>query len=247
MNSRKKKSLTLNRLLVLTILFLGVGIGAWHLFLRPAHTSITLQPLPEGFYSHGIDISHHQGEIDWETFFSKMDTTISFVYCKVTEGAHFVDEQWERNHRHLEKYGMKHGAYHFFTPDISARLQVDHFLNYYMPSRDDLPPVLDAEVEASTDARLIDGMKEWLTAVEEETGERPIIYTSYTMYRDKMKGKFPGYDFWIASYNLTEARMGSPEIIHWQYSDRGCVPGMKGFVDLNFSKKKFGVQLDRAQ
>lgn len=243
---RKKSKISLRHLLGILLFIVIVG-GITYYFIRPEPSSIELQPLPEGFYSHGIDVSHHQGEIDWDTFFEQMDTTISFVYYKVTEGSHFVDEHWQRNHRALENQGMKHGGYHFFTPDISASLQAYHFLKQFAIHEMDLPPVLDAETEASTDKRLIEGMKEWLTIVEARTRIRPMIYTSYSLYRDKMRGKFPGYSFWIASYNMDATRLEDPEIIHWQYSDRGKIPGIQELVDLNFSKTRFAEPIEFAQ
>ncbi|MDG1334413.1 MAG: GH25 family lysozyme [Crocinitomicaceae bacterium] len=243
-----KTSFTIKRLALISIALVAVGFFTWYLFIRPtSHDSINLQPLPEGFASHGIDVSHHQGEIDWEDFLEKMDTTISFVYYKVTEGTHFVDSQWERNHSILSNSELKHGAYHFFTPDVSGEMQADHFLNEYTPRKSELPPVLDAEVNASTDERLIEGMKAWLKTVEGQSGIRPVIYTSYSMYRDKMKGKFDGYQFWIASYNPNASRVEDLEVIHWQYSDRGEVPGIRGLVDLNFSKEDFGPRVELAE
>lgn len=176
-----------------------------------------------------------------------MDTTISFVYYKVSEGTHFVDSRWKQNHSALSKSDLKHGAYHFFTPDVSASRQAQHFLNEYTPKKSELPPVLDSEVEASTNESLIKGMKEWLRVVENESGIRPIIYTSYSMYRDKMKGRFDGYQFWIASYNPNQSRVQDEQIIHWQYSDRGKVPGIEGSVDLNFSKLSFRPRIELAR
>lgn len=247
MAQRKTTSITFRRLTYLTLFSIGIGFACWYIFIRPNSSSpIHLQPLPKGFLSHGIDVSHHQGTIDWDLFFEYMDTTVSFVYCKVSEGTHFNDSQWNRNHSILAKSKLKHGGYHFFTPDISGEMQAAHFLNQYTPTKNELQPVLDAEVPASTDSRLVNGMKEWLKAVEERTSIRPIIYTSYSMYRDKLKGKFPGYQFWIASYNPTESRVQDAEIIHWQYSDRGTVPGITGMVDLNFSKLSFRPSMDRA-
>lgn len=248
MPKRKKTSFTVKRLILISLVLIGVGFCTWFFLIRPkTQNSIQLQPLPNGFVAHGIDVSHHQGEIDWECLLNEMDTTLSFVYYKVTEGTHFVDSQWERNHAILSKSEIKHGAYHFFTSDISAGMQADHFLNEYTPDKSELPPVLDAEVEASTDEKLISGMKEWLKAVEDESGIRPIIYTSYSMYRDKMKGKFNGYQFWIASYNPNESRVQDAEVIHWQYSDRGKVPGIRGLVDLNFSKQSFRPRIELAE
>ncbi len=248
MKRRKKTSFTIKRLIFLTSFFIGVGFCTWYFFIRPqSEQEIQLQPLPEGFLSHGIDVSHHQGKINWDAFFSSMDTTISFVYCKVTEGIHFIDPQWKRNHGILSNQEMKHGGYHFFTPNVSAQLQADHFINHYAHTVGELAPVLDAEVEASSDQSLIAGMREWLRLVESETGIRPVIYTSYSMYRDKMKGKFPGHKFWIASYNPNEQRVQDPEIIHWQYSDHGKVPGINALVDLNFSKQSFRPLIEQAE
>ena len=248
MSRRKKTSFTINRLIFLSLLLVGVGFGTWYFFIRPnSQQAIGIQPLPEGFASHGIDVSHHQGEIDWETLLEEMDTTISFVYCKVTEGTNFIDSEWKRNHSILSNSEMKHGGYHFFSPDVSAEKQAAHFLRHYSPKKSEMPPILDAEVEASSDKALIDGMKVWLRIVKEKTGIRPVIYTSFSMYRDKMKGKFPGYQFWIASYNPDESRVQNPEIIHWQYSDCGNVPGIIGMVDLNFSKQSFRSKIELAE
>lgn len=247
MARRKKTSFTVQRLILLFFILIGVGIVTWYLFIRPnSQQSINLKPLPEGFVSHGIDVSHHQGEIDWKHFLEKMDTTISFVYYKITEGTHFVDSQWKRNHSILSHGELKHGGYHFFTPDVSAEMQADHFLNQYTPSLSELPPVLDAEVDALTNESLISGMKTWLKIVEDDSGVRPIIYTSYSMYRDKMKGKFDGYQFWIASYNPKESRVQDSQIIHWQYSDCGQIPGINGLVDLNFSKQSYRPRIELA-
>lgn len=248
MKRRKKTSFTIKRLIFLTSLFIGVGMCLWYFFIRPhSEASIGLQPLPEGFHSHGIDVSHHQGEIDWEKFMEKMDSKIGFVYCKVTEGTSFIDPMWKQHNEFFTNQEMKHGGYHFFLPDVSAPLQAEHFLKHYLPTNCGMPPVLDAEIEASTDDALINGMREWLKIVETKTNVRPVIYTSYSMYRDKMKGKFPHHQFWIASYNRNEERLKDPAIIHWQYSDRGKLPGINELVDLNFSKESYGPLIEQAR
>lgn len=246
MPRKKKRSFTIQRLIAITAIFLCLGFLVWYFYGRTDHSSIHIQPLPEGFLSHGIDVSHHQGEIDWDEFSERMDTTISFVYCKVTEGNTFVDGRWVFNQAELKRKKIRHGGYHFFSPDLSGKTQAQHFLKHYGSNQGNLPPVLDAEEEALTDEILISNMKEWLRIVEQKVGIRPIIYTSFSLYRDKMKGKFPNHQFWIASYNPDESRVQDPAIIHWQYSDRGSIPGISGTVDLNFSKLDYRPKLERA-
>lgn len=200
---------------------------------------VSFRELPEGFMSYGIDISHHQGKIDWERSFTAMDSLVSFVYCKATEGLNHVDTQWERNREQLIAHGVLHGAYHFFLPQKDPVLQAQHFLNHYKPLQGDLPPVLDAEIEVKAQKKLVKDMLIWLRTVEQATGKRPVIYTSHHLYRTVLKEAFVDYKFWIANYNKNVSGLEDEQIIHWQYSDKGEIPGIKEDVDLNFSKIEF--------
>ena len=207
-------------------------------FLSPKKNyPISIGELPEGYLSHGIDISHYQGNIDWEAFSSDTNNIISYVYCKVTEGETIIDDFWKVNREKLKELNIPHGGYHFFHPNTDVSIQVKHFLNHYTPSQTDLPPVLDVETETNSDKKLIKAMKQWLTLFEEETGRRPVIYTSYHFYITKFKNEFNEYKFWIANYNKNvESKLEDENIIYWQYSDNGKVYGIEGPVDLNFSK-----------
>ena len=46
---------------------------------------------------YGIDVSHHQGEIEWGRVAENTSPRISFVYIKVTEGATFQDPKYLMN------------------------------------------------------------------------------------------------------------------------------------------------------
>lgn len=200
---------------------------------------VGFRELPPNFESHGIDISRYQGEIDWEVLFDQTDSIISFIYCKATEGVSHVDEHYKRNKEALREHNKAFGVYHFFTPSLNAESQAEHFLNNYSPNGNELPPVLDVETESVADEKLVARMQEWLNIVERRTGKRPIIYTSYHFYKTKFKSEFKNYQFWIANYSHRNDRMLDERIIHWQYSDKGGVPGIEGPVDLNFSKQNF--------
>jgi len=239
---RKKKS---TRQITALLLFLSVLVGSYFVystFLKREITPIEfsdLPTLPPGFKSYGIDISHHQSEVNWDTFFEENDSTIQFIYCKVTEGETLIDREWQNNHTRLFKEKMPHGGYHFFRPSIDPVVQANHFLKHYNFNETNLPPALDVEIEGATDASLIQNMTIWLNLIERATGKRPLIYTSYNFYTEKFKGHFENYKFWVANYSNHAYRFVDDQIIHWQFSETGEIPGIKGFVDLNYSKIDF--------
>lgn len=240
MARRKKSKKSLRNFLLFLVALLILGfIAVRYLSHRGYNGALELKELPEGFVGHGIDVSHHQGTIDWDYFAESCDSLISFVYCKATEGSSHVDSRWVENRHALIDHGIPHGAYHFYSPNTEALAQAKHFLAHYKMHDSDLPPVLDAETESKTDKQLISGMLTWLQHVEAKTGRRPVIYTSHHFYRSKFKGKFPGYKFWIANYNPIVEGLDDPAIICWQHSDNGNVPGIQGPVDMNFTKIEY--------
>ncbi|MDG1146868.1 MAG: GH25 family lysozyme [Crocinitomicaceae bacterium] len=239
MRKRKKKTSVVPLLIFTWVLAVGLLL----LYKKPEKEihakTLSLKTLPPTFKSYGIDVSHHQDIIDWELFNQDTDSLIKFVYCKATEGTHFLDPQWKSNRKQLTALNITHGAYHFFNPKANPTTQAKYFLRNYTCKQSDLPPVLDAETEGNSTIELIKHMKTWLKYIEHATGKRPIIYTSYHFYNTKFKNAFEGYKFWIANYSNTPNRVKHKNIIHWQYSDCGQIPGIKNKVDLNFSKVDF--------
>lgn len=237
----KKKSKSSYKGIVIIILLLGLAALAYFYYAKDSKIikrENVLESIPEGFPSFGIDVSHHQGDIDWEKLFVKerYDTIIHFVYCKATEGADYVDSQWAQNRSILQKLQIPNGAYHFFSPKTAPRPQATHFLNYWKKSDLDLPPVLDVESEGFTDSDLIAKMKIWLLEVEKQTGMRPIIYTSLNFFETKFFHEFKDYKFWIAAYSRKPDCIDDSRIIHWQFSESGVLPGIDEKVDFNVSK-----------
>lgn len=208
---------------------------------RPMSPASFRKTVPEGFAAIGIDVSHHQGNIDWEKLFTESgyDSLIYFVYCKATEGHTHIDTKWERNRKALNNLGIPNGAYHFFQPKDPPRPQAAHFLDHWKKRDIDLPPVLDVETEGLSDEDLIAKMKIWLTEIELHSGMRPVIYTSLNFYETKFQDDFKDYKFWIAAYSRKPDCIADERIIHWQYSESGKLPGCKEKVDINVSKLNF--------
>lgn len=196
---------------------------------------------PHSDYPIGIDISHHQGEINWNRLLKQehFDTLIKFVYFKVSEGENHLDREWEKNRKVLNEYSIPCGAYHFYQPKKDPIVQAHHFLKHYKHHYNDLPPVLDIEIESFPSTEFIHNIKRWLNEVKKQTGITPIIYTSKYLYNTHFLKGFDTEHFWIASYGSDPGFIDDPRILIWQYSEKGALPGISEKTDLNLVKPHF--------
>ena len=155
-------------------------------------------------YVHGIDISHHQGEIDWPrlSLATYRERPINFVFMKATEGGDFVDDSFRYNFSQARECGLVRGAYHFFLPDVPAEVQARNFISQVQLQPGDLPPVLDIEVMGKGGAeQLQQSAATWLSLVERHYGVAPIIYASYKFKTKHLNNPpFTHYPYWIAHY-----------------------------------------------
>ena len=192
---------------------------------------------------HGIDVSHHQGKINWDkvcraTLHKK---TISFVFVKCSEGKTKLDKFYKRNREEVRKHHLKFGAYHFFTPGCSPREQALLFIHNSGLKNGDLRPVLDVENKGKiSKQQLIEDVLEWLKIVGKHYNCMPILYTSHTFRTHYLNDeRISHYPFWKAHYQVGGIITGK----NWtfcQYSRRGRVAGIKdgkdNYVDLNVFK-----------
>lgn len=181
---------------------------------------------------YGIDVSHHQGPIDWERV---AGDDISFAYIKATEGGDHVDGRFAENWEAAGTAGIERGAYHFFTLCTPGAVQARHFLNVVPTAPSALPPAVDLELagncRARPDAVTVEReVRAFLDVVEEETGKTAVLYVGddfesvyelrATLGRPLWLPRFllhPGYDSWRI----------------WQVGAFAEVDGVGGHVDLD--------------
>lgn len=197
--------------------------------------------IPLDKQSFGIDVSHHQGTIKWDTLINNSEIVpdIDFVFIKSTEGIEHVDKQLQLNSEALQNLKVPFGVYHFFRPRKSSIAQSRHFLNQSPLQKTSLPPVLDVEVESTSAQALKDSVKVWLNQIELHSGKRPIIYCSWSYYKTYFRNEFSEYKFWIARYSSTVSFEDYPDIIYWQFTDQAQLPYHQTAIDLNVSPIKF--------
>ncbi len=230
-------------------LFIGASVIAafcfiallGYLWLQSRELSFEQYPefgieMPSSYEIHGIDVSKYQQNISW-TMVKEMqvkDIRIGFAFIKATEGNNHTDSHFKRNWRRSKKAGITRGAYHFFIASKDGKTQAKNFINSVELESGDLPPVLDVEQNNGTSAaRLRTEVKEWLDAVEEYYGVKPIIYTNVSFYETYLQGYFDDYSLWVAHYFQPQKPRIEREWSFWQHSEEGRVNGIASKVDFN--------------
>lgn len=191
--------------------------------------------LPLNYKIHGIDVSHHQGEIDWDAIKEtrKQEYPISFAIMKATEGGDYKDRRFAENFVRSREVGLIRGAYHFYNPNTDPIRQANFFISQVKLEKGDFAPVLDIERKPHDKAKLQTDLLKFLNHLEQYYGVKPIIYTSYK-YKTRYLNtpEFDAYPLWIAHYYVETLNYEGPWLI-WQHTDYGTVPGIDSNVDLN--------------
>lgn len=192
----------------------------------------------EEYSVQGIDVSHHQGKILWD---SVATDEIQFAFVKATEGGDHIDSLFAKNWSELKRVGIKRGAYHFFQPDISPKEQASNFISNVRLEPGDLAPVVDVEILGNAKSRdLVKNLEIWLQLIENNYGVKPLIYSNQKFFLKHLRSFANRYPTWVARYNhlAPEVSYKSPWDF-WQYGNKGQVSGIKGDVDLNVFRGEF--------
>lgn len=186
--------------------------------------------------TRGIDISNHQGIVD----FDLLKNDVSFCIPKATEGVGYFDPYFERNWSESERVGLRRGAYHFARPSYgnTADEEATFFVSHLGPLGSDAIIVLDYEDD--WDGDVVGWCKRFLDLVAEATGLTPYIYLNLSLINshDWSSVISAGYPLWLAYYDQDPLALPSvpwPKVAIKQWTSSGTVSGVAGRVDLNTS------------
>lgn len=197
-----------------------------------------LKPDKNKFPLTGIDISHHQNDIQW--LFVKNE--ISFVFVKATEGSDYIDNKFNSNIDSIKKYKIPYSAYHFFTFCSTGKEQAKNFISNFQVDTNALPPVLDLEFLGNCNKKNVSDydvkkeVQDYLDTIQNHYNKIPIIYTTYDFYNKYLVNDFKQYHFWIRDLFKEPKLKDNKEFVFWQYSNCGKINGINGNVDMNVFK-----------
>ncbi len=188
---------------------------------------------------HGVDVSHYQGTIDWETLSQQ---GLDFAIIKATEGSTHIDDRFDENWQAAEQTHLYLGAYHFFSFDSEGDRQAASYIETVGSLEGKLAPVVDVEYYGTKRsnpperAEVIKKLKDLLDTLEQHYQIKPIIYTTFTVYNEYIKGEFEGYPLWVRSIYCPPAVLFGNKWSFWQYMDTAMLEGYVGdqkYIDVN--------------
>ena len=213
--------------LIIALMIAAAGLYAVGLWI-PNNPSPTRYPI------RGVDVSHHQGSINWSAVKA---AGVQFAYIKATEGGDYKDPEFARNWTGSASIGLRHGAYHFFILDTPAAQQAQNFISTVTAEPDALPPAIDLEFSGLNRQRrparqkFAHELAVFHDALAAHYGKIPVIYTT-SDFKEEYLRSMSIERLWIREI-FTEPRLGHEPWIFWQFSPRGRMKGMRGYVDLN--------------
>lgn len=193
-----------------------------------------------------IDISHHQGTIDWPKVAAD---GVKGVFIKATEGIGYIDPLFRKNVQGAIAAGLKVGFYHFAHPDNSPVAEAKHFTDTVKGLKTDLPLVLDLEqAKGKTGYQLTTFAASWLDEVERLTTKRVMLYTGASFAKTYLGAALSKWPLWVAHYNVNQP-MANATWNKWavfQYTSSGKVNGIVGNVDVNEMELSYWMEITKS-
>jgi len=177
----------------------------------------------------GIDVSGHQGNVDWSGHWGQGRR---FAYVKATEGTYYTNPYFAQQYNGSYDVGMIRGAYHFATPDsASGAAQANYFVDHgggWSADGKTLPGALDMEYNpyGSTcygmpKSAMGAWIKDFSDTYRSRTGRYPVIYTSTSWWDQCVGASFSTTSpLWVARYASSVGALPYDWDYHtfWQYS-----------------------------
>ncbi|ANK90984.1 MULTISPECIES: glycoside hydrolase family 25 protein [Rhizobium] len=187
----------------------------------------------------GIDVSHHQGDIDWRTVAAQPN--VRFAIMKATEGGDHKDSRFAENWQRAGDAGIVRGAYHFFTFCRPGRDQAQNVLATVPKAPRTLPIAIDLEFvgncnKVPTVEEMATEVNAFVTELKAIFPEKPIFYVTQEFFDQYLKGneaRFPEHYLWLRSVLNEPTQEGCSRWSIWQFADNGALNGIRGPVDLN--------------
>lgn len=195
----------------------------------------------------GIDVSEHQGRIDW----NQVKGNIDFAMLRAGYGRNNIDKQFIRNISECNRLGIPVGIYWFsYAWSVEmARNEAKYVLEAIKDYKVDYPISYDLEYDTLNYAskngvtigkRLATDMINAFCSTIEQSGYKAMNYANPDFINNKFYNNEINYPLWLAWYGVSKDKAKAYNCAMWQFTDTGVLEGINSSrVDYNYCYEDF--------
>ena len=226
----KKKIFVIFTILLMSIIFYSTELWAF----SPSDSELI----------NGIDVSQWQEDIDFEKV---ANDGIEIVYIKATEGTNYIDPYFREYYNNAKENNLKIGFYHYLTArtEEEARNEANFFVSTIANTIPECRLAMDFESFGDLNVEQINNISEaFLEEVINLSQKEVVIYSDSFNAREvfslDLAQKYP---IWIAEYGVNQPSENGKwsNWIGFQYTDKGTIDGINGFVDRDYFTKEIFI------
>lgn len=195
----------------------------------------------------GIDVSHHNGAVDWERV---KRSGVEFAMIRSGFGwdnDQQIDPQFKPNVSGCSESGIPFGFYHYsyaMSPEdaLKEARWFTHVIREYHP---EYPVAFDFEEKdqlALPPARQVEIIRTFMATMQ-DAGYYTLLYmpgSAISRLYHHAPEIMGAYDAWVARWGADSAGYaGSCGIWQYKVSDSGSVPGVNGKCDMNYAYRDY--------
>jgi GH25 family lysozyme M1 (1,4-beta-N-acetylmuramidase) len=187
----------------------------------------------------GIDVSEHQGNIDWDKV---KNAGIQFAILRLgwigNHNNHTLDSKFERNYNECKRVGIPVGVYvyNYCVSESAAQSGANWTVDKLQGKKLDLPVYIDMEDSSGTGLgkTLNTNICIAFNSIIENSGRWAGVYANLNWFNNYLNKDVlvPRYTSWIAHYGVSPDKYkGQYDML--QYTSSGDVSGVGGHTDMN--------------
>ena len=183
-----------------------------------------------------IDVSKHQGNVNWEK--AKNSKLFDFVILRCGYGndePRQDDSKWKRNVKECERLGINYGVYFYSyaSTDNEVASEVQHCLRLLKDVGPHFKYPVFYDVEMNENGLFAKRAIQLFCSSISEAGYTVGVYTYNSFIKSWLKGDFlDKYITWVARYGSSKPDYSNTW--SWQFSSNEAIPGITGRVDMSY-------------
>lgn len=192
----------------------------------------------KGALSKGVDVSHHQGRIDWAQV-KQTDIEFAIIRCGYGDDVESQDDEYfVQNVKGCQENDIPYGVYiySYATTKEMVESEIAHVLRLLKTTeaKPEYPVYYDLEDDVQknlSNATLADFAEMFCNEIS-KAGYKPGVYANKEWWSTKLTdSRFDKWDKWVAQHGSNCEY--DKEYNVWQYTDKGTVNGIPGNADVN--------------